>query len=147
MKTFRALAIPFLAAIVTAGSASAGQGGEVSIYMHGMRNSDGQALCALFRGAKGFPDGEAAIKGSRTTVKDGKASCSFKGVQPGTYAVGVIHDEDGDAEMDTVLGIPTEGFGFSNNAKPGMFGPPAFKEAAFRVGKGKKAISIKMLYL
>ena len=147
MKWFRALAIPFLASVAMAGSASAGQGGQVTVQMHGMRNSDGQVLCALFKGAKGFPDGEAALKGGRTTVKDGKANCSFKRLEPGTYAVGVIHDEDGDAEMDTVLGIPTEGFGFSNNAKPGMFGPPAFKEAAFRVGAGTKSLVIKMLYL
>jgi len=147
MKLVRALAIPFLAAIAMAGSASAGQGGRVTVQMHGMRNSDGQALCALFKGAKGFPDGNAAIQGGQTTVKDGRASCSFKGLEPGTYAVGVIHDEDGDSEMDTVLGIPTEGFGFSNNAKPGMFGPPPFKDAAFRVGAGTKSVVIKMLYL
>ena len=147
MKLFRALGIPFLASMVMAGSASAGQGGQVTVQMHSMRNNDGQVLCALFKGAKGFPEGESAIQGGRTTVKDGRARCSFKGVEPGTYAVGVIHDEDGDSEMDTLLGIPTEGFGFSNNAKPGMFGPPAFKEAAFQVGAGTKSLVIKMLYL
>jgi uncharacterized protein (DUF2141 family) len=147
MRQLRALAQLVLGAALIAGPAAAGERSDLKIYAHGMRNSDGQVLCALFKGPKGFPEGESAGQGDRSQVSGGKAICEFKNLEPGVYAAAVFHDEDGDGEMDTVVGIPTEGFGFSNKAKPGMFGPPSFKQAAFRVSGGKRALSIKMLYL
>jgi uncharacterized protein (DUF2141 family) len=136
-----------MASITVAGSASADKPGRLTVRVHGMRNSEGQALCALFDKADGFPESEHALKGTRAKVTQGRASCTFAEVKPGVYAVATFHDEDGDGSMDTILGIPTEGFGFSNNAKPSTFGPPSFKKAAFRMGKGHRAVSIKMLYL
>jgi uncharacterized protein (DUF2141 family) len=147
MSPRRVLARMILAAAVLAGPASAGDQSDLTVRAHGMRNSDGQVLCALFNGPDGFPDGESAVQGDRTRVSRGKATCEFKNLKPGVYAAAVFHDEDGDGQMDSVLGIPTEGFAFSNNAKPGMFGPPSFKEAAFRVSGGKRALLIKMLYM
>jgi len=147
MRPRRELARLILAAAIVADPASAGERSDLTVRTHAMRNSDGQVLCALFNGPDGFPDGENAVQGDRSKVSHGKATCQFKNLKPGVYAVAVFHDEDGDGEMDSVLGIPTEGFGFSNNAKPGMFGPPSFNEAAFRVSGGKRALSIKMLYL
>ena len=147
MTLFRTILLVILATTLLAGSAAASEPGQLTVRMHGMRNSDGQVLCALFKGPAGFPEGEKAAQGDRVKVHRGQAACRFKNVKPGLYAVAVFHDEDGDGEMDTVLAIPTEGFGFSNNAKPGMFGPPSFKEAAFRMKSGRRAISIKMQYL
>ncbi len=69
---------------------------------------------------------------------------SFKNVAPGTYAVKVFQDVDGDGKMGTnALGIPNEPYGFSNNAM-GNFGPPSFKEAAFEVGKEPLVIKLKL---
>lgn len=147
MGITKVLAMLAAATTLFTGSAFAGEPGHLTVRMHGMRNSDGQVLCALFNGATGFPDGEKAVKGDRSRVAEGQAACRFKSLEPGTYAVAVFHDEDGDGQMDSLLGIPTEGFGFSNNAKPGMFGPPSFDEAAFKMGSGQRAVSIRMLYL
>jgi small-conductance mechanosensitive channel len=50
---------------------------------------------------------------------------------PGTYALAVIHDENMNGKLDTNwLGIPIEGYGFSNGAK-GLFGAPSFSAARF----------------
>ena len=147
MSLLRTLALFIMASSMSVSSALAAEPGHLTVRMHGMRNSDGQVLCALFKGADGFPEGEKAMQGSRAKVTNGQASCGFNDLKPGVYAVAVFHDEDGDGEMDSLLGIPTEGFGFSNNAKPGMFGPPSYKDAAFRMGSGKRAVTIKMLYL
>ena len=44
-----------------------------------------------------------------------------------------FHDENQDKELDTnILGIPREGFGFSNDAM-GKLGPKDFKEWLFDV--------------
>jgi uncharacterized protein (DUF2141 family) len=71
-----------------------------------MRSSEGQLLCALFEDPDGFPDGEHAIKGARSKTTKGRATCQFKGLAEGVYALAVFHDEDGNGDMDTILGIP-----------------------------------------
>ncbi len=56
----------------------------------------------------------------------------FEGVPHGTYALAVIHDENDNGKLDTFMGMPREGFGFSRN--PGIgFGPPRFTSASFDV--------------
>ncbi len=63
----------------------------------------------------------------------------------GTYAVSLIHDENGNGKLDTALGMPREGFGFSRN--PAIsFGPPKFKSASFAVN-GASAQTVKMKYM
>jgi uncharacterized protein (DUF2141 family) len=55
-------------------------------------------------------------------------------LKPGKYAFKYFHDENNNnKKMDTnVIGIPKEGYGFSNNAK-GRFGPPDFKDTIFEI--------------
>jgi len=53
----------------------------------------------------------------------------FENLEPGDYAVSVIHDRNNNGKLDTNrLGIPKEGFAFGNNAM-GIFGPPSFENA------------------
>ena len=55
---------------------------------------------------------------------------------PGTYAVGVLHDENRNGRIDTGLfGIPTEGYGVSNNPRPRRRAA-RFGEATFTVPPG-----------
>jgi uncharacterized protein (DUF2141 family) len=71
----------------------------------------------------------------------------FSGLKAGTYAVAVLHDENGDDQANrNLIGIPTEGFGFSRNPALRM-GPPQFSDAAFLIAGPKTAIEIKMRYL
>jgi len=53
---------------------------------------------------------------------------------PGTYALSVLQDLNGNFRMDTnFLGIPTEASGSSNNA-PARWSAPKFEDAVFTVG-------------
>lgn len=55
------------------------------------------------------------------------------GLPPGIYAVAVIHDENADNKLAAGLfGIPAEGYGFSRD-ESGLFGPPKFDDARFRL--------------
>lgn len=76
---------------------------------------------------------------------DGKTiSLTYSGVAPGTYALKLFQDVDGDEKLRTnALGIPSEPFGFSNNAM-GHFGPPSFEQAAFKVGSEPITIKVKL---
>ena len=85
------------------------------------------------------------MRQSKSAVADGKVVVSYKGLKDGVYAVAVIHDENGNNELDTnFLGIPTEGIGISTN--PRLMGKPHFNEAQFEI-KGKAAITVSAKYI
>ena len=70
----------------------------------------------------------------------------FGEVPSGTYAIALIHDENGNGKLDKRLIMPAEGFGFSRNA-PVRFGPPSFASAAFAVDGDEQRQTIRMRYL
>ena len=101
---------------------------EVSTF----RNAKGALNCRLFHDAASFPDGE----GSRTVragILGNQASCVFDDLQPGTYAVAVVHDENGNGRLDkNFLGLPTEGYGVSNN-RTYAASSPKWEESRFTI--------------
>jgi uncharacterized protein (DUF2141 family) len=64
-------------------------------------------------------------------VRHTQARCDFEDIPPGTYALAIIHGENSTGKLDTNwLGIPTEGYGFSNDVK-GSLGAAANDGASF----------------
>jgi len=54
-------------------------------------------------------------------------------VPAGTWGIQVMHDENGNGELDAnMMGIPKEPWAFSNNAT-GRFGPPKWKDVQFTI--------------
>lgn len=75
--------------------------------------------------------------------EDGSYQARFGKVPPGEYAVVVVHDENGNGELDTgFLGFGGESYAFSNDVKP-LFGRPAFDEVKFAVSSHTR-IQIKL---
>ena len=72
--------------------------------------------------------------------------CIFDNVPPGTYAIAVVHDTNGNGRADTnFLGMPTEGVGVSNNVMPRL-SVPSFDANKFSVAAGhitKLAITLR----
>ena len=77
---------------------------------------------SLYASAEGFPkDSQKAIRRDSSSISEKKASCEFPGIEPGTYAVSLFHDENSNGKLDTnFLGIPREGVGASNDARDHM---------------------------
>ena len=71
----------------------------------------------------------------------------FRVPGPGVYAVAVYHDEDGDGHFNRDWrGLPSEGFGFSNDA-PTPIGLPAFKAVRIAVKADGAPLRIHLRYL
>ncbi len=113
-----------------------------------LRNEKGRVAVAVFDSEDAFPDQERALQGKLVKIKGSRAKVTFKSLKPGTYAVAVLHDENENDEMDfNFLGMPLEGYGFSNDASA-MFGPPSFDAAAFRLrATGKSTIKARYFSL
>ncbi len=76
---------------------------------------------------------EETVMDKTSEITDHTCTIVFKDLEDGTYAIRYFHDENNNGELDTnFIGIPKEGFGFSNDAF-GKFGPKKFKEWLFEV--------------
>ncbi len=113
-----------------------------------IRNSAGTVDCALFDSPAGFPI-EALLSATNVVVikvRKTHACCDFEDIPPGTYALAVIHDENMNGKLDTnFLGIPKEGYGFSNGAKS-LLGAPSFSAASFEYDGGTLDLTISLHY-
>lgn len=120
----------------------------IIINITNLRNDKGHVLVSLFKEGEGFPDkAEKAFRKEKVAVSNKKATIQFSSVPAGNYAVAILHDENDDAKMNkTWLGLPKEGYGFSNNVM-GTLGPPAYNKASFRHTAGQATtIEIKTKY-
>ena len=119
--------------------------GDLTVTFVGVRSDKGKISAALFGEKDGWPDGKA-FKEVDVPAKAGDVDYTFKGLQPGRYAISYFHDENNNGKFDkNVVGMPKEGFGFSNDAKPGL-SSPSFAAAAFTVGDGPSAIKMHVDY-
>jgi uncharacterized protein (DUF2141 family) len=89
---------------------------------------------------------EETVMDKTSEIKDNTCTIVYKDLEDGTYAIRYFHDENNNEELDTnFIGIPKEGFGFSNDAF-GKFGPKKFKEWLFEV-QGDTKLQITTNYL
>lgn len=128
-------------------ASAADASGSLELSIAGLRNAKGYVLICLTTNAKVFPDCSKDAGAHKLRVAAGNAAhVRFDGLVPGTYAVSLIHDENGNGKLDTLMMMPREGFGFSRN--PAIsFGPPKFGSASFAIGAGTVSQSVKMKYM
>ena len=129
---------------------TAGYAGNLVVRVQGLKNASGQVCLTLFSGPKGFPKGGngSNLKASRCTVLARTGNVvTFSNIPYGVYAVAAVHDSNSDNQFNkNGLGIPSEGFGFSNNP-PLRFGPASFAESEFFVSGTTTTVQIKMQYV
>lgn len=91
----------------------------------------------------------ACVDDTRAVTRSVPASVRdirFDGLARGAYAAAVIHDENSNRKLDTIAGIPREGYGFSRDA-PVRFGPPRFAAARFEIANDANVQQIRMRYI
>jgi uncharacterized protein (DUF2141 family) len=126
--------------------AQAEEAGLLKVEVLKIQSNDGQIGCSLFAKPDGFPSKPDKALVSLFVKPEGrKATCVFEDVKPGTYAVSVMHDLDGDGELDSSLvGRPKEPWGVSNDAPAERFGPPKFDAAKFEYEGNERTIKVKL---
>lgn len=100
---------------------------------------------ALFDNMVDFPNGRS-IFSRNVPAQSGSMTVVLEGLPSGTYALALHHDENNNGKMDVgLIGMPQEGYGFSNDA-PVFLGAPPFSDAAFGVPEEGKHITVHMVY-
>ncbi len=114
---------------------------KLTIKIEGLFSEKGNLHFALYRKSDPFPDFKSTYRNRIVSSKN--RQISFNDLQQGEYALAVFHDENKNGKLDkNLFGVPSEKYGFSNNAR-GIFSAPNFLEAAFSLSSDK-TISITL---
>ena len=124
---------------------AAGAGPAVRVTVTDIRESTGTMRVQSYRGTKeDWLEKGKWIYRMEAPAKAGSMSFCMPLPRPGTYAIAVRHDINGNGSTD----IFTDGGAMSNNPSINIFnlGKPSYKKTAFEVGSGVESISIRMRY-
>ena len=119
--------------------------GTITVQVWNLQNNKGQVGCSLYSKKDGFPSDSTKADARMMVQPSGKkATCVFKGVKAGNYAISMMHDENKDEELETsFVGRPQEWWGVSNDAPPERFGPPKYENAIFKFDGTTKTLKLK----
>ncbi|MDP4535942.1 DUF2141 domain-containing protein [Alkalimonas collagenimarina] len=111
-------------------TASASETSSIDVTISNIKASSGQIKFALFRGQENYDNNSSPALALTFPVDGDSLHIPLTDLPAGEYAIRVMHDENNNGKLDTnLLGMPTEQYGFSNNA--GQFGPASFADARF----------------
>lgn len=121
----------------------AAQAADLAIDLREVRAQTGQFHVALIDSAAAWDDRAAPVRVAGVAPSGAGAHLVFRDLPAGDYAVKVMHDENGNGKLDTnMLGMPLEGYGFSNDPK--VMRKPTFDEARFALPAEGAAIAITL---
>ncbi|CAN5388556.1 DUF2141 domain-containing protein [soil metagenome] len=119
---------------------------ELTIDIAKLRSTKGMVRICLTAMPDNFPSCIDDSQAVSRSVPAGVHELRIDGLPHGNYAIAVIHDENGNKKLDTFMGIPREGFGFSRNPPIG-FGAPRFAAARFALESDTETQQVQMRYL
>lgn len=140
--TYRLAAAPLLLVALAANAPAA----ELEVRLEKLRNHKGVLHLCLTRDPAHFPDCGKDPRAVKRSIAGAAGPIRFTGIAPGGYALAVMHDENRNGKLDTLLGIPREGFGFSQSPVV-RFGPPRFDQVRLNIASGFTRHTVRMQYL
>lgn len=119
---------------------------RVEVTVEGVRSQKGDVVVEIYPdNPKGFLTSRGRVGRNRAKAAPGAVVC-IPAPAPGWYALVAYHDEDGDRHLSkNFLGLPTEGFGVSNNPPPAL-GKPSFSKVRVQVEEGETQLRIRIRY-
>lgn len=118
--------------------------GSISIKITGFSNDIGDCRFAIDNSEDVYESDDSVYIGKVLPIINNEVTLKIDSLEYGYYAIKVFHDENRDGEIDTnFLGVPTEDYGYSNNASA-WFGPPSWESAKFLVDKQDMALVISV---
>ena len=121
--------------------------GQIEVSLYNFESDDGNVRVHLYNTDTKdyFPSNSSkCIRLIVEKIKDKSSYVVFDNLPYGSYALAVHHDENLNIKMDrNFLGMPTEGWGLSNNIIP-VFKLPSFDDCKFELNDKSVKVFIKM---
>src|SRR4051812_12717562 len=109
---------------------------KLTVTVSGLKNHTGNVRVGLYNSEGTFL--KTTYKNLASEIKNDKAVVTFENLPAGEYAISTYHDENSNGKLDrNAMGIPSEDYAASNNAK-GFMGPPSYNDAKFVINKDSK---------
>ena len=113
---------------------------NLTVSVSGLKSNTGILKVGLYNSEGTFL--KSTYKSITSEIKSNGATVTFVGIPKGEYGISTYQDENSNGKLDkNMMGIPSEDFACSNDAK-GFMGPPKYEDAKFNVNKDSK-IDIK----
>ena len=119
----------------------------ITVKITNIRNSNGNIAFYIFKDNTSFDQKKPCFEEiyPKTNLINELMIIELK-FKPGVYGILVLDDENKDGEMKyNWLGIPREGYGFSNYYHTGIF-KPSFEDFDFIVSEKAEIVQVKMKY-
>jgi uncharacterized protein (DUF2141 family) len=120
----------------------------VQLHFSSIRNMKGQIQLGVYRNQQEFKEEKPYQTHifPKKNLKDGSMTAELS-LPDGVYGISVLDDENANKKMDyNFLGMPEEGFGFSDFYLSG-FSRPVFEDFDFQLNGKAKAVKIKFRYI
>lgn len=121
---------------------------NVSLTVTGMRSKKGDLCVSVFKDNQSFKDNKPStrLKFAKSAAQGGNMRINLT-LPPGTYGIAMLDDENGNGKMDNnMVGMPKEGFGFSNFYLSGL-SRPSFDDFRFEVKSSPVTLNGKLRFL
>lgn len=116
---------------------------DLTVEITDLRSAEGVVKASLVDSADGWDSKAPPVAATGTIPQNGVATLTFADLKPGQYAVMIMHDENSNGALDkNVVGMPLEGYGFSNN--PNVMRRATYEEARFDVGADDRKIVVRL---
>lgn len=121
---------------------------RINVVVEGVRSDRGELVVELYANKEeGFLRAEGRVERVRQKASATVTNACIGAPAPGAYAVVLYHDENSDQKFNrTLIGMPSEGFGLSNNVRPRLRAP-SLKSVLINVPEGESTIRVQMRYM
>lgn len=117
---------------------------SIDVTVSNVKQKQGKMMIAVFDTPAYFLSDKAVQTAIIPVTEIGTLRTTLADLKAGEYAISIFHDLNDNGELDkNFMGIPTEPYGFSNNAR-GSFGPPKFVDAKFSLTAQHQSIDITL---
>jgi len=116
----------------------------LTLTISNIEEEKGQLMISIFDNAADFPTGGKEVKFVIVETVEKESTMVDIDLPHGDYAIALLHDLNLDGECNfNFIGIPTEGYGFSQNVRP-ILSVPSFEDTKFHL-HGNAEIEIKLI--
>lgn len=104
----------------------------------------GTVRAMVFTDAEGFTGQTHPLAALSVVPRNGRVRVSIADLPPGPYAVAAYQDVNGNQQLDrNWLGVPSEPYGFSHDARPGL-AAVEFGEAVVQMSAAGVVVPIRL---
>ena len=141
------IALAVLSSVAIATHVHAELKSTLTIEIDGLKTQKGDVCLKLFSSSFDFPDNDKnAVVRRCVKITEPSPKITLKDLPSGSYALVVFQDLNGDRILNrNTKGIPTEGYGFSNNPDTRQ-DLSRYGDCVFLLAGATETITVKMRY-